>query len=73
MDHINNRAYRILKRDPNTKSKDKIVKQLKASKDNDFIDNKFCYYLKPSDFPVPTFFSQPTIHQSEVSIRPIIS
>ena len=52
MDHINNGPYQLLKKDPNTKIKTKTLKQLKILKDNEFIDNKLYYYLKPSDFMV---------------------
>ena len=50
MDHINNGPYQLLKKDPTTKIKTKTLKQLKVLKDNEFIDNKLYYYLKPTDF-----------------------
>ena len=53
IDHINNGPYQLLKKDPTTKIKTKTLKQLKVLKDNKFIDNKFYYYLKPTDPPVP--------------------
>ena len=40
MGHINNGQYQLLKKDPITKIKVKTLKQLKALKDNEFIDNK---------------------------------
>ena len=43
MDHLNDGAYQLLKKDPITKIKTKTLKQLKAM--NEFIDNKL-YYLK---------------------------
>ena len=49
------------------------LKQLKALKDNEFTDNKLCYYLKPSDSFAPRFYGQLKIHEPRVSIRPIIS
>ena len=49
MDHINNGPYQLLKKDPATKIKTKTLKQLKVLKDNEFIDNKLYYYLKPTD------------------------
>ena len=33
----------------NTKIKDMTLKQLKAVKDNEFIDKKLYYYLKPKN------------------------
>ena len=51
LDHINNGSYELLKKDPTTKIKAKTLKQLKALKDNEFIDNKRYYYLKPTDSP----------------------
>ena len=73
MDHINNGPYQLLKKDPTTKIKAKTLKQLKVLKDNEFIDNKSCYYLKPTDSPAPRFYGQPNIHQPGVAIRPIVS
>ena len=60
MDHINNRPYQLLKKDP-TKTKTKPLKQLRVL---EFIDNKL-YYLKPTDSPAPRFYGQPKIHKPE--------
>ena len=49
MDHITNGSYQLLEKDPTSKIKTKTLKQLKVLKDNKFIDNKFYYYLKPTD------------------------
>ena len=68
MVHIN-----YLKKYPNTNIKAKTVKQLKALKDNEFIDNKLYYYLKTTDSPAPTFYSQPKIHKPRVPICPIVT
>ena len=73
MDHINNGQYQLLKKDPTTKIKTKTLKQLKVLKDNEFIDNKLYYYLKPTDSPAPRFYGQPKIHKPGVPIRPIVS
>ena len=73
MDHINNGPYQLLKKDPTTKIKTKTLKQLKVLKDNEFIDNKLYYYLKPADSPAPRFYGQPKIHKPGVPIRPIVS
>ena len=73
MDHINNGPYQLLKKDPTTKIKAKTLKQLKILKDNEFIDNKLYYYLKPTDSPAPRFYGQPKIHKPGVPIRPIVS
>ena len=45
----------------------------KDLKDNEFIDNKLYYYLKPTDSPSPRFYGQPKIHKPGVPIRPIVS
>ena len=58
MDHINNGPYQLLRKDPTTKIKAKTLKQLKVLKDNEFIDNKLYYYLKPTDSPTPRFYGQ---------------
>ena len=73
MDHINNGPYQLLKKDPTTKIKAKTLKQLKVLKDNEFIDNKLYYYLKPTDSPAPRFYGQPKIHKPGVPIRHIVS
>ena len=73
MNHINNGPYQLLKKDPTTKIKAKTLKQLKALKDNEFIDNKLYYYLKPTDSPAPRFYGQPKIHKPGFPIRPIVS
>ena len=49
MDHINNGPYHLIKKDPTTKIKAEALNQLKVLNDNEFIDNKFYYYLKPTD------------------------
>ena len=46
-----------------TKIKTKTLKQLKALMDNEFIDNKLYYYLKPTDSPAPRFYDQYTCHE----------
>ena len=50
MDHISNGQYELLEKDPTAKIKPKTLKQLNDLKDNKFINNKFYYYLKPTDF-----------------------
>ena len=42
MNHISNGPYQLLKKDPTTKIKTKILKNF--LKDNEFIDNKLYYY-----------------------------
>ena len=49
------------------------MKQLKALKDTEFVDNKSYYYLKLTDSPVPIYYDQPKIQKPGVSIRPIVS
>ena len=48
------------------------MKQLKVLKDNEFIDNKLYYYLKPY-LLAPRFYGQSKIHKPGVPIRPIVS
>ena len=73
MDHINNDSYQLLKKDPTTKIKDKALKQLKALKDNAFLDNKLYYHLRPTDSPASRFYGQPKIHNPGVPIYPVLS
>ena len=63
----------ITKKDPNTKIKANTLKQLKALNDNEFIDNKLYYYLKPTDSPVPRFRGQSKIQKPGIPIRPTVS
>ena len=72
MDHINNGPYQLLRKDPTTKIKAKILEQSKVLKNNEFIDKKLYYYLKPTDSPVPRFYGQPKIHVLGVPIYPIV-
>ena len=72
MDHMNNGPYQLLKKDPNTKIKTKTLKQLKVLKDNELIDNKLYYYLKPTDSPVPKFYGKLKICKPGVPICPIV-
>ena len=73
MDHLSNGPYQLLKKEPTTKIKTKTLKQLKVLKDNEFIDNKLYYYLKPTDSPAPRFYRQPKMHKPGVPIHPIVS
>ena len=73
MDHINNGPYQLLKKYPTTKIETKTLKQLMALKDNEFIDNKSYFYLKPTDSPAPRFYDQPKTNKPGVPIRSIVS
>ena len=50
-----------------------LKEQLKALKDNEFINDKLYYYMKPSDSPAPRFYGQPKIFMPGVPICPIVS
>ena len=63
MDHINNGTYPLLKKDPTTKIKTRILKKLKVLKDSNFTDDELYYYLKPADSSAPRFYGQPKIHK----------
>ena len=73
MHHINNGPYQLLEQNLTNKIKIKTLKQLTVLKDNEFIDNKLYYYLKPIGSPTPSFYGQPKIHNLEIPIRPIVS
>ena len=73
MNHINNCTYQLLKKDPTTNIKARTLKQSKALKDKEFIDNKLYYYLNPSDSLTLRFYGQPKIHKPGVLIRLIVS
>ena len=73
MHHISNGPYQLLGQNPTNKIKIKTLKQLEVPKDNEFIDNKLYYYLKPTDSSTPRFYGKPKIHKPGVPIRPIVS
>ena len=72
MDHTNIGPYQLLKKEPTTKIKAKTLKQSKVLKENEFIDNKLCYFLKPTDTHMPRFYGQPKLHKPGVPVRPIV-
>ena len=49
------------------------MKQSKVLKDNEFIDNKLYYYLKPTNSPAPRFYGKPKIPKPGVPICHIVS
>ena len=54
MDHINNVPHQLLKKDPTSKIKAKTLKQLKALKNNEFIDKKLHWSTKKLFWCRPT-------------------
>ena len=50
-----------------------LKKQLKFLKDNEFIDSKSYYYLKPTDSHVSRFYGQPKTRKPRVPICPTVS
>ena len=70
---MNNDLNQLFRKDPTTKIKAKTLKQLKALKDNEFIDNKLYYYLKPTISPAARVYGKPKLHKPGVPIRPIVS
>ena len=55
------------------KKKKILLPKLKVLKDNELIDNKLYYHLKPTDSPTPRLYGQPKIHKPGVPNRPIFS
>ena len=49
------------------------MKQLKTLKNKEFINNKLCFCLKPTDLPAPRSYGQPKMHKPGVHIRPNVS
>ena len=45
----------------------------KTPKENEFTDNKLCYYLKPTNLPTPRFCGLPKILNPDVPVCPIVS
>ena len=73
IDHLNNGAYKLLKKDTTNKIKAKLLKKLKALKGNEFTDNKLYCYLKPTDQSLPRFYGQLKVRTVGVPIHPIVS
>ena len=73
MDYRNNCPYQLLKKHPTTKIKANTLKRLKVLKDNEFIDNKLYYHVKPTDSLVPRFYGQPKMQRPGVLMRSIVS
>ena len=48
-----------------------LLSKLKPSQDN-VLDNKLYYYLKPAGSSAPRFYGQPKTHKPAVPIRPIV-
>ena len=69
MDHINNGPYQLLKKDPTAKIKAKTLKQLKVLKDNEFIDNKLCYF-KPTDSSEPGIYGHLKLQSGNIKNIP---
>ena len=60
-------------KDPTTKIKANTLEQLKVLKENEFIENKLCFYLKPTDSSAPRFYDQSKMHKPGVPMRLIVS
>ena len=73
MDQITMVHIHYIRKDPTTKIRTKKLKQLKALKDKEYIDNKLYYYLKPTDLPTPRLYGQLKIHKPGVPVCPIVS
>ena len=71
-DHVNNGPNQLPKKGPTTKVKAKAVKQLKALKDNAFIDNRLYQYFKPSISPEPRFYDHSKMHKQGDPISPFV-
>ena len=66
-------TYTLLKRDPNTKYKDKLKQILKRLCSKDTISQAEYYHLMPDSNTVPRFYGLPKIHKPSCPLRPIVS
>ena len=66
--NINNDPYQLLKKGGTTKIKARKLKQLKILQDNEVINDKLYYYLKPTDLPVRLDFMVNQKYTSQESL-----
>ena len=72
-DLLNQPNYRILKTDPTTKHKNKLINLLKSIKAEGGIDDNIYRRLYPTGAVPPKYYGLPKVHKPGMPLRPIIS
>ena len=70
---LNQSNYRILKTDPTTKHKNKLINLLKSIKAEGGIDDNIYRRLHPTGAVPPKYYGLPKVHKPGMPLRPIIS
>ena len=70
---LNQSNYRILKTDPTTKHKNKLISLLKSLKAEGGIDDNIYRRLYPTGAIPPKYYGLPKVHKPGMPLRPIIS
>ena len=70
---LNQPNYRILKTDPTTKHKNKLISLLKSIKAEGGIDDNINRRLYPKGAVPPKYYRLPKVHKPGMPLRPIIS
>ena len=70
---LNQSNYRILKTDPTTKHKNKLINLLKSIKAEGGIDDNIYRRLYPTGAVPPKYYGLPKVHKPGMPLRPIIS
>ena len=70
---LNQSNYKILKTDPTTKHKNKLINLLKSIKTEGGIDDNIYRRLYPTGAVPPKYYGLPKVHKTGMPLRPIIS
>jgi hypothetical protein len=65
-------TYKRIEKDPTSKIKEDLSKQLKKMKDEGQIDIKTFYKLSPTKTKIPRMYGQPKIHKENYPLREIV-
>ena len=66
-------VYEVLKKDPTTSYKNKLINTLKSWKKDGTISDQLYHKIYPTSEEVPKFYGLPKIHKKDAPLRPIVS
>ena len=72
-EHLENRPYIKIKKDPTNSVVSQITKKLSVLRDNKLIDQQQYLKLKPTGSQPPRFHGLPKIHKDGIPVRPKVS
>ena len=67
------KTYELLKKDPTTTVKNKLINQLKTWKKEGTITPELYKQVYPTSEQAPKFYGLPKIHKTDMPLRPIVS